>query len=226
MAKPELLTHVKFGRLVRALALRRYEALGILEALWQHCWSCTSDALGTAADLAWIVDWPGDVDALAGALAGCGFVDPDPARPGEFRAHDLWRHAPRYARLRLARELAADEQCNLSRPSPRPDQTTEQEREHAAAPPPPPVGPVENPINPKVLHRLTYELPAGLEGEADKKDELKQLCVQYGLAYDGASISQALDGQTRAQLWAQNPIRGPSARAPTAGASRGRRRRA
>jgi hypothetical protein len=228
MAKPELLSHVKFGRLVRALALRRYEALGILEALWQHCWACTSDAVGTAADLAWIVDWPGDPAALAGALAGCGFVDPDPARPGEFRVHDCWRHAPTYARRRLAREVGAEKDKVSSTP-PEPVHST-QEGEHAREardPAPPCAQSVE--INPRVLHRLTYELPAGLEAEADKRDELKQLCVHYGLAFDGASISTALDAQARAQLWAEAPIRGSydpiRARAPAparAGDGRGR----
>jgi hypothetical protein len=223
MAKPELLSHVKFGRLVRALALRRYEALGILEALWQHCWACTSDAVGTAADLAWIVDWSGDADQLAGALAACGFVDPDPARPGEFRAHDLWRHAPGYARRRLARERVAE--SNVSSTPPVPDLNTSIEKEHAREARDPSLEcaqPVE--INPRVLHRLTYELPAGLEDEADRKDELKTLCVQYGLDYDGPSITGALDAQARAQLWAHTPTRGhydairPRAPAAAAGA--------
>ena len=101
MAKPELLGHVKFGRLQRTLGLRRYEAIGILETLWHHCWSCCDADVGTADDVAWIVDWPAeDAARLAEGLRAAGFTD---AAGDQFIVHDLWQHAPSYAKLRHER---------------------------------------------------------------------------------------------------------------------------
>jgi uncharacterized protein YdaU (DUF1376 family) len=59
--------------------------------------------------------------------------------------------------------------------------------------------PAPDPVNPRVLQRLTYELPAGLVDEADARDELKTLAARYRLPYDGASISQALDRRDHAR---------------------------
>jgi uncharacterized protein YdaU (DUF1376 family) len=53
-----------------------------------------------------------------------------------------------------------------------------------------------DPPNPRVLTRLAYDVPDGLP-EADRKDELKDQAVRYGLAYDGGSISAALDAVDR-----------------------------
>jgi len=109
VAKPELLAHVKFGRLQRALGLRRFEALGILEALFHHCYACSSAAVGSADDIAWIVDWPiGDAPRLAAGLEAAGFLDADPKHADAFTVHDLWRHAPYYAKQRDARQRALE----------------------------------------------------------------------------------------------------------------------
>jgi hypothetical protein len=109
MAKPELLQHVKFGRLQRALACRRFEALGILEALFHHCYACSSAAVGSADDIAWIVDWPiADAPRLAAGLEAAGFLDADPKHADAYVVHDLWRHAPYYAKQRDARQRALE----------------------------------------------------------------------------------------------------------------------
>jgi hypothetical protein len=200
VAKPELLFHVKLGRLQRTLGIRKYEAVGILECLWQHGYSCVSDAVGTAADLAWIVDWPDeDADRLAAALAACGFLDPDPDRPEEFRIHQLWRHAPKYVRLRRAHEVSAEQDFNLVSSPPVPDRTDPRAEEQRLAPPSHPVDPcgkppeVVEPPNPRVLGRLCYEL--GLEDcetWADAAEALKCQAARYRVPYTGPAITRAL----------------------------------
>jgi len=54
-----------------------------------------------------------------------------------------------------------------------------------------------DPPNQAVLNRLAYEVPSDLVDEADRADELKNLSVRYGLAYDGASCGAALDASGR-----------------------------
>ena len=202
MAKPELLAHVKLGRLMRALGLRKYEAVGILECLWQHCYQCTDDGVGTAADVAWIVDWPAeDADRLTDALAACGWLDPDPDpdRPGGWTVHDLWQHAPRYARRRFAREVKSEQDSNLVSWPPEPNRTEPEEKEQRLSPLPQPVdlcgkpARVDEPVNPRVLQRLCYEL--GLEDcstWSDAAEALKRQAARYRVPYTGQAVTRAL----------------------------------
>jgi hypothetical protein len=211
VAKPELLFHVKLGRLQRTLGIRKYEAVGILECVWQHCWGCATEAVGTAADLAWIVEWPTeDADRLADGLAACGFLDPDPAVPGSWLVHECWRHAPQYARLRRAREIQIQQDFNLRRAIPVPDRTDPRAEEQRLTPPSHPVdacgnlhvapapddegpGPDVEPVNPRVLARLCYEL--GLEDcetWADAAEALKCLSARYRVPYTGPAITRAI----------------------------------
>lgn len=197
MAKPELLTHVKFGRFIRALQLRRYEALGLLEALWQHCWSVSSDEVGTAGDVAWIVDWPeARADQLAAALVTSGFLDPHPDHDDEFRVHDLWRHAPTYARRRLTRELSGEKDKLGSQTS---DPIRSEPRKSSAA------GaalstdfPQAELPNVRVLSRLCHELtPGAHETWSDVADALKHQAARHRVAYDGRSVTSAISRVAR-----------------------------
>jgi hypothetical protein len=207
MAKPELLVHVKFGRLQRALGLRRYEALGLLEALWQHAWSCRDDAVGTAEDLAWIVDWPGDGAALAEALEAAGFLDPDAECPGAYRVHDCWRHAPQYARLGRAREHAIEQefakQDNLRRAHPIRSDPIQRKSSGAHAPPTTRVAdaprlPLEDGrgavINARVLERLCHEVdPADLTNWTDAADALKSTAAYFRVPCSGPAATAAYE---------------------------------
>jgi hypothetical protein len=219
VAKPELLAHVKFGRLQRALGLRRFEALGILEALWQHCWTCSDDAVGTAEDLAWIVDWTGDAASLAEALAAVGFLDPDPAAEGCYLVHDCWRHAPKYARLGHARERAIDDEFKLRRAHP--IRSTEQKRKSSGADAPPTARVAAAPridfdnfetqlsqssqssqsppmINARVLERLCHELaPGDLSTWGDAADALKCKAAYFRVPYNGSAVTAALERVAR-----------------------------
>jgi hypothetical protein len=226
MAKPELLAHVKFGRLQRALELRRFEALGILEALWHHCYACSSAAVGTADDLAWIVDWPiADAARLAAGLEAAGFLDVDPKHADAYVCHDLWRHAPKYAKLREGRQRALElEPAETQKPegarsSAVPSRTGPEEIQiqkssaatapTAAAPRPFP-SPVdlddelEAPkappptVNARVLARLAHELaPADRQTWADAADALKSQAARFGVPYTREAVNTALERVAR-----------------------------
>ena len=102
MARPGLTKHRKFGRLVRLLG-SKYVAMGVLECLWEPCYESGDDHVGTAEDIAFSVGWPKNHAAkLAGALHESGFVDS--VGDGEYKAHDLFDHAPEYVKRRHRRE--------------------------------------------------------------------------------------------------------------------------
>lgn len=88
-------------------------ARGVLELLWDSCYECGDDYVGTADDIESLIGWAGDPGVVARALVdagmpeGVGFielVEGESARPC-FRVHDLWHHAPDYVAKRHKREL-------------------------------------------------------------------------------------------------------------------------
>jgi hypothetical protein len=90
-------------------------ALGCLELMWEKCYQNGDDYLGDEIDVEAAALWPGDSGVLCRALLNAGgegkagFIEPVEGRPGIYRCHDLFDHAPRYVGNRLKREIERQE---------------------------------------------------------------------------------------------------------------------
>jgi hypothetical protein len=108
MARPGLTKHRKFLRLSAALG-SAILARGHLETLWDTCYENGDDFLGGADDVELLAQWAGSPGVLTSSLLTCGcdgpgFIEEIPDRPGRYRIHDLFDHAPDYVRKRWHRE--------------------------------------------------------------------------------------------------------------------------
>ena len=121
MARPGFSIDKKFRRLAHDLddfqaGFGRVLARGSLELLWDTAYEACTDELGDAFDVEAAAEWRGPPGRLVKALleAGgpgkAGFVEeggsawwPEGAA-GTYRVHDLWDHAPEYAKKRVVRE--------------------------------------------------------------------------------------------------------------------------
>ena len=109
MARPGLLQHRKFKRLARSIGSIPL-ALGSLELLWGSCYENGDDYLGESEDVEAAAFWDGEPGCLTQAMAGAGgtgnagFIEELQDRPGHYRVHDLYDHAPDYVQKRMARE--------------------------------------------------------------------------------------------------------------------------
>lgn len=84
---------IKFKRLQRKLKIPKYQAIGILEALWVSCYSNAQDgAIGRLSneDIAAEIEWEGDADLLINALRD-GWLD-DAPMPMRLVIHDWSEH--------------------------------------------------------------------------------------------------------------------------------------
>jgi hypothetical protein len=88
-------------------------ARGALELLWESCYECGDDYVGTADDIEQLVRWQGEPGKLASALfdaggpKGAGFIELDDSIEDSvphYRVHDLFHHAPEYVTSRRSRE--------------------------------------------------------------------------------------------------------------------------
>ncbi len=110
MARPGLTKHRKFLRVARALDSEAM-ALGCLEFLWEVAYQNGDDYLGDQLDVELAAHWKGEPGQLcralleAGGEGNRGFIEELPDRPGHYRVHDLFDHAPDYVSRRLAREM-------------------------------------------------------------------------------------------------------------------------
>lgn len=125
MGRPGLSLDRKFKRLARALddvqaGFGEMLARGALELLWDSAYEACDDYLGDVDDVEAQAHWRGKRGTLLAALVGAGgegragFVEeggtewwPE-GKPGTYRIHDLWDHAPDYAEKRAAREAARE----------------------------------------------------------------------------------------------------------------------
>ena len=181
MAKPELLNHPKFGRLLRALKVPPYVGVGILETLWQRCYATTDDVVESAADLAWAIGWDAaDADRLADSLVAAGFLDPEGSRG--FRVHNLFRHAPLYVRRRLGQNRALLGVTTRTEPN----RTPEQEEQDA----PRPTHPVEN-----VEPALPFDEPRS--NTIGSYDDVPRGTIRSTRASSGASRTNSSTSRTR-----------------------------
>lgn len=102
MARPGLIKHPKFLRLLHTLQLPLPHALGYLECLWSSCYERGDDRVGDATDVELAAHWPGEPGKLAETLAACRFIDD--RGDGTYAVHDLYDHAPEYVQRRMERE--------------------------------------------------------------------------------------------------------------------------
>lgn len=94
--------HIKVKRLKRALGVPLYQAVGILETLYQVCSSSADDGgIGRYCngDIALELEWEGDPDALIQALIETGLVDV--CSVNRLAVHDWLEHAPEFIKDRL-----------------------------------------------------------------------------------------------------------------------------
>lgn len=110
MGRPGLTQHRKFLRLARLVGSAPL-ALGSLELMWEKCYINGEAYLGDVVDVEAASQWPGEPGVLCRALLDAGgegnpgFIEEVEERPGHYRCHDLFDHAPRYVAKRMAREM-------------------------------------------------------------------------------------------------------------------------
>lgn len=126
MARPGLLRHRKFIRLARSLdafafgelhvrGLGQSLAAGSLELLWNACYENQEDVVGGPDDVEMLAAWNGPAGFLFAALRDAGqpdkvgFIEEDPERPGIWRVHDLWDHAPEYVSRQMKRKIEREQ---------------------------------------------------------------------------------------------------------------------
>lgn len=107
MARPTLVTHRKFAKLIQKLRLASLKmpracARGILEAIWDSGYASGDPALGDSESVEGLVDWDGKPGFLTQALLESGFIDRGPDH--RYQIHDLYVHAPSYVQARMKRE--------------------------------------------------------------------------------------------------------------------------
>lgn len=97
--------HPKFKTLAKALKLRQFETVGVLETLWMMaCQFAGEDgdlSRFTHQEIADWIDWPGDSDCLIRALIECRWLD---FVDGTLRVHDWLDHCPHYLKDRFRKQ--------------------------------------------------------------------------------------------------------------------------
>ena len=102
MARPGLMSNVKFKVLCRVLGLPRPYVRGLLEVLWDVAHESGNPVLGGEEGVEAAAEWPGEKGAFFSALRGGRWIDQ--REDGQWEIHDYWHHAPSYAANRLGME--------------------------------------------------------------------------------------------------------------------------
>ena len=112
--------HPKTRKLMRLLNLKRYQAVGILEAMWHYTAQYAKQGdvgrVGIEEMAEWI-EWPSEqTDELAKALVECGWLDIHPDKSIGYVVHDWDEHCDDTTKKYLARAglrfIAANAQQN------------------------------------------------------------------------------------------------------------------
>jgi hypothetical protein len=106
--KRTAMQHTKLKRLVRALKVPQYAAVGILESLWHlTAREAPEGNIGKLSneDIAAWMDWQGESDELISALVTAGWLDESEAT--RLEVHDWMEHADDTTKKALARQKAA-----------------------------------------------------------------------------------------------------------------------
>lgn len=106
MPRPTLFDHPKFQRLVHILGLPPPHVLGHLEYLWRVGYASGNPVIGDDLDVELAAMWHGERGVLVRAL-----VDPrvqllDQLDDERYAIHDLWDHAPTWAKVRRYKRMA------------------------------------------------------------------------------------------------------------------------
>lgn len=105
MPKAELFDHRKFIRLKRLLNAPTPHVVGYLECLWRRGYQTGSDVMGDAMDVEAAAEYPGEPGTFCRSALDVGFIEE--RTPGVYAIHDLYEHAPKYAKLRMHRKGTA-----------------------------------------------------------------------------------------------------------------------
>lgn len=105
--KPELIAHRKFTRLRRLLGEPTPHLIGYLECMWLRGYQTGSPVLGDELDVEGAAEYPGERGRFTAAAVEAGFVDRN--ADGQYAIHDLYDHAPEWAKKRMARLGTAPE---------------------------------------------------------------------------------------------------------------------
>lgn len=100
--------HIKVKRLKRLLGIPLYQAVGILETLYQVCTQSADDGgIGRYcdSDIALELEWEDDPKKLIQALMDAGFIDECPVN--RLAVHDWADHAPDFIKDRLRKRVGA-----------------------------------------------------------------------------------------------------------------------
>jgi hypothetical protein len=163
--------HTKLKRLVRALKVPQYAAVGILESLWHlTAREAPEGNIGKLSneDIAIWIDWDGDSDALIYALVASGWIDEDEYQ--RLMIHDWQEHADDATKKAMDRQKrkVADNGGNVQT---RPDKT--RLPEPLPVPVPKPVKKVQKPSR---------------SGEVDSRHVPFKLAVQTYMLHKGATF--------------------------------------
>lgn len=105
MAKPELKDHRKFKKLVRLLNEPVAHIVGYLECMWHTGYQIGTPFLGDSTDVEAAAGYPHEPGKFTTAALEAGFIDAEDG--GNYSIHDLFEHAPKYAKMRMKRKGTA-----------------------------------------------------------------------------------------------------------------------
>ena len=118
--KHTALSHIKTMRLQQQLGLRLYEAIGLLELLFQR----TAESAWLHGEIGWnrsnadiglLLDYVGDPEELIAALVSAGYLDEHDTY--RFVVHDWRDHCPQFVLKRIARAEKEESDFQESTPS-------------------------------------------------------------------------------------------------------------
>lgn len=104
MARAELTEHRKFLRLVHILGMPEPHVLGHLEYLWRSGYQTGNAYVGDSKDVELAAKWHGEEGQFFTALTAKEVNLLDMNQDGTYSIHDLYDHAPEYAKKRMRRK--------------------------------------------------------------------------------------------------------------------------
>lgn len=99
--KADLVDHRKFLRLKRLLGEPTPHVIGYLALMWRRAYQTGNPLLGDELDVEAAAEYLGEPRRFATAALQSGFLDR--TSDGQFTIHDLWDHAPAWAKKRMTR---------------------------------------------------------------------------------------------------------------------------
>lgn len=167
--------HVKTKRLKQALGIPQFQAVGILESLWQLAIDCADEGnVGKFSDeeIAAYMEWPEEsASVLIGALLSAGYLD----KCGQYRlvVHDWLDHCPTYIKERIRKRQARKQRKQTTCAPLGPDKNgqggTDGDDEGQPRDLPPLVPSIPNPTQPSLLKIDTPHRVQSQQGETPQE---------------------------------------------------------